>query len=59
MNHNIKMLQIKKNTHTSNKMKTITTPNMKSNKFTAQPINTLDQNLTNNNNTSFICPLFL
>jgi hypothetical protein len=40
-------------------MKSVTAPSVKVDKFAAQPVGALDESLTANGDTSFVCPLFL
>lgn len=59
MSRGVEVLRIKKGAHNSSKMKAVTAPSVKADKFAAQPVGALDQTLSDNGGTSFVCPLFL
>ena len=39
-------------------MKSVTAPSVKKDPLAAQPVGALDQSLTDDGGTSFVCPLF-
>lgn len=60
MSRGVEVLRMKKGAHGSRKMKAVTAPSLpKTDKFAAQPVGALDQSLSDNGGTAFICPLFL
>ncbi len=59
MSRGVEILRMKKGAYHSSKMKSVTAPSMKVDKFAAQPVGALDSSLSENGDTSFVCPLFL
>ena len=59
MSRGVEILRMKKGAYHSKAAKSVTAPSVKVDKFAAQPVGALDQSLTENGDTSFVCPLFL
>jgi hypothetical protein len=59
MSRGVEILRMKKGAYHSKVAKSVTAPSVTVDKFAAQPVGALDQTLTENGGTSFVCPLFL
>lgn len=59
MSRGVEILRIKKGVKASKKMKSVTAPSVKNDKWAAQPVGALDSSFSANGDTSFVCPLFL
>jgi hypothetical protein len=60
MSRGIEVLRLKQGVNASRRMKSVTAPSVKSDRFAAKPVGSLDRAVNSaNGGTSYVCPLFL
>jgi hypothetical protein len=58
MSRGVEVLRMKKGVKASRKMRSVTAPSVKSDRFAAKPVGSLDRKVSSTGQVSYICPLF-